>query len=210
MTNIFESPDTLFAHCNSGTTVTNTKGMLGSLEYWLNENRIYNLLSIPELTRLGYTITSDNRLNLSYQVTLKGQVHRGPDTTPLKIKEKGLPYIDVKQGVVFTKFMVPTVRENMEGFTKQEREKATLARETQVLLGHVSETELEFLVRSKKINDLPFNFSDFQNYKKMFSPSRAEVMWKTFRVAPDMLDPDYITIPEDFTLLHKKLFCWQI
>ena len=31
LTNIFESPDTLFAHCNSGTTATNTKVMLGSL-----------------------------------------------------------------------------------------------------------------------------------------------------------------------------------
>ena len=32
LTNIFDSPDTLFAHYNSGTTATNTKGMLRSLE----------------------------------------------------------------------------------------------------------------------------------------------------------------------------------
>ena len=62
LTNIFKSPDTLFSHCNSGTTATNTKGMLGSLECWINENRIANLLSIPDLTRLGYNITSDNHL----------------------------------------------------------------------------------------------------------------------------------------------------
>ena len=57
LTNIFESLNTLFAHCNSGTTAINTNGILGSLEFWLNENRIANLLSIPELTRIGHTIT---------------------------------------------------------------------------------------------------------------------------------------------------------
>ena len=75
LTNIFELPDTLFAHCNSGKTATNTKGMLGSLKCWLNENGIANLLSILELTRLGYNITSDNRIESPYQVTPKGQVH---------------------------------------------------------------------------------------------------------------------------------------
>ena len=149
ITNIFESLDTLFAHCNSGTTATNTKGMLGSLECWLNEKGIANLLSIPELTRLGYTITSDNRLDSPYQVTPKGQVHGGSATIPFKLDEKGLPYIDVKQVVVFTQVMVPTMLENMKGFTKQEREKATLARKTQGLLGHVSATKLDFLVGNK-------------------------------------------------------------
>ena len=94
--NILESPDTLFAHCNSGTTSTNTKGVLGSLECWLNKNGISNLLSVPEITRLGYTITSDNRLESPYQVTPKGQVHGGPATIPFKLDDKGLPYIDVK------------------------------------------------------------------------------------------------------------------
>ena len=58
--------------------------------------------------------------------------------------------------------MVPTVRENMEGFTKQEKEKATLAQKAQGILGHVSATELDFLVRKKKLDDLPFNFADLK------------------------------------------------
>ena len=149
--------------------------MLVSLECWLNENVISNLLSILELTRLGYTITSDNRLDSPYHVTPKVQVHRGPSTIPFKLYKKGLPYIDVKQGVVFTQLMVPTVLKNMEGYTKQEREKATLARKTQGLVGHVSATELDFLVRNKKLDYLPFNFSDFQNSKQMFGPYCAEV-----------------------------------
>ena len=66
LTNVFESPDTLFYHCYSGTTATNTEGVLVSLECWLNENVISNLLSILELTRLGYTITSDYRLESPY------------------------------------------------------------------------------------------------------------------------------------------------
>ena len=79
--------------------------------------------------------------------------------------------------------MMPTVLKNMVGFTKQEREKATLTRETQGLLGHVSATELDFLVRNKKLDDLPFNFVDLQNSKQIFGPSRAEVRGETVRVA---------------------------
>ena len=164
--NIFESPEAFFAHCNSGTTATNTKGMLGSLECWLNKNGIANLLSIPELTMLGLTITSDNQLDSSYQVTPKGHIHGGPATVPFKIFEKGFSYIDVKQGVLFAQLMVPTMHENMEGYTKQERQKAALARKTKGLLGHVSATKLDFLVRNKKLDDLPFNFADLQNSKK--------------------------------------------
>ena len=119
LTNIFESPYTLFTHCNSGTTATNTKGILGSPECWINENGISNLLSIPELTRLGYTITSENRLESPYQVTPKGQIHVGPATVPFNIDEKGIPYIEVKQGVVFAHLMVPTMHKNMEGCIKQ-------------------------------------------------------------------------------------------
>ena len=97
---------------------------------------------------------------------------------------------------------MPTVLKNMVGFTKQEREKATLACETQDLLGHVSATELDFLVRNKKLDDLPFNFSDLQNSKQMFGPYRAEVRGETVRVAPDRVEPEYIAIPKDFILLH--------
>ena len=101
--------------------------------------------------------------------------------------------------------MVPNALKNMEGFTKQEIEKATIARETQGILGNVSATELELLVSNKKLDDLTFNFSDFQNSKQFFGPSRAIVRGKTVRVVPDRVDPEYITIPKDFILLHKKI-----
>ena len=39
----------------------------------------------------------------------------------------------------------------------------------------------------------------------MFGPSRAEVRGETFRVAPDRVEPEYIAIPKDFILLHKKV-----
>ena len=58
LTNIFESLDTFSAHYKSGTMATNTKGIMGLLEFWLNKNGFFNLLSIPELMRLEYTITS--------------------------------------------------------------------------------------------------------------------------------------------------------
>ena len=40
---------------------------------------------------------------------------------------------------------------------------------------------------------------------KIFGPSRAEVRVETVRVAPDRVEPEYIVIPKDFILLHKKV-----
>ena len=66
----------------------------------------------------------------------------------------------------------------------------------------MSATELDFLVRNKKIDDLPFNFADLQNSKQIFGPPLAEVRGKTARVAPGRMEPEYIAIPKDFILLH--------
>ena len=39
----------------------------------------------------------------------------------------------------------------------------------------------------------------------MFGPSCAEVRGKTARIAPNRVEPEYIMIPKDFILLHKKV-----
>ena len=70
----------------------------------------------------------------------------------------------------------------------------------------MSATELDFLVRNKKLDDLPFNFSDLQHSKQMFGPYRAEVRGGAVRIAPNRVEPEYIMIPKDFILLHEKNF----
>ena len=39
----------------------------------------------------------------------------------------------------------------------------------------------------------------------MFGPSRAEVGGGAVRVSPGRVEPEYIVIPKDFILLHKKV-----
>ena len=39
----------------------------------------------------------------------------------------------------------------------------------------------------------------------MFGPYRAEVRGGTVRIAPNRVEPEYIMIPKDFILLHKKV-----
>ena len=205
LTNVYESDDHLVAHCNSGTTTTNLKGAFGKLDCWLNEDWIANLLSVPELKKLGYRITYDSVDGFT-QVTPPGASHDGPRTIRFHEDEKGLPFIDIdRDAVVFSQTMVDTVRGNMEGFTKKEKIKAKLAYEARGMVGHMSERDFDFLVSNQKLDNMPFTFTDLQNSKRMFGPSLAAVRGKTVRVAPERVVTDLVAIPRDFMLLHKNV-----
>ena len=94
------------------------KGMYGELVLWLNEHGIANLLSYPTLKRLGYTLSVHSKDDF-WQVTPPGEKHLGPTTIKFMEDEKGLLFKGVaKQGVVFVKTLVETIRGNYEGYTK--------------------------------------------------------------------------------------------
>ena len=46
----------LQGNCNAGVSTSNEKGFYGLWNFWLNEQGIANLLSIPQLEKDGYTI----------------------------------------------------------------------------------------------------------------------------------------------------------
>ena len=114
--------------CNAGVTTSNTKGLVGVFEMWLNRGGIANLLSIPQLEEDGFKV----RYN-----TDGGWIVTSPSGEDIVFKrDTGLcnciPYIDMCKnhtGLV----LLQTVRKNFEGFTKKQVEKALLARNVQVI-----------------------------------------------------------------------------
>ena len=57
LTYVHESETFLYVHQNAGTTSMNMKGEYGSIDFWLNEEGIANIFSIPVLKNLGFYIT---------------------------------------------------------------------------------------------------------------------------------------------------------
>ncbi|KAL7470808.1 hypothetical protein ACHAXS_011072 [Conticribra weissflogii] len=138
VSNMHESQTGLVGHCNAGTTTTTTKGKFGSLDVWVNDKGIANILSFDKLEQhfdISYHTKNTNKTFIVH--TLKGDVH-------FKRNELGLPYIDAsnsdKQAQIC---LVNTIRENYEGFTKREIDEAKMARRAVAMLGHP--TEREFL-----------------------------------------------------------------
>ena len=56
--NIVENKGTMKGNCNAGETEITKRGYFGKLRAWLNENGIANLLSIPQLEKDGYTVST--------------------------------------------------------------------------------------------------------------------------------------------------------
>ena len=133
------------------------------VEAWLNKKGIANVFSIPTLKRQGMHITY-NSDDGNYVVLDR----RG---TAIKFHEdkEGLRIIGVKQDVAF----VQTMRFNYKGFKKREVETAALAHEAGGCVEHPSEQDLEFLVSTKSLDDMPFTSTDILNAKKIFRPCRS-------------------------------------
>ena len=81
--------------CNVGVSTSNEKGFYGLWNFWLNEQGIANLLSIPQLEKYGYTI--DYNTKCDWVVTT-------PEVRFILFKKdtvicEGMPYLDVRDNM---------------------------------------------------------------------------------------------------------------
>ena len=53
----------LRGNCNTGITSTSTNGTLCMFDMWINEKKITNILSPPQLDADGFRVTTDTLLN---------------------------------------------------------------------------------------------------------------------------------------------------
>ena len=52
---------TMHGNCNAGETKITKRGYFGEMRVWLNENGIANILSIPQLEKDGYTVSTSTK-----------------------------------------------------------------------------------------------------------------------------------------------------
>jgi hypothetical protein len=135
-------------NCNAGSKLTNRQGYWNGIPFWVNDTGIANLLSVPKLEKSGWKI--------QYETGGEWQA-LSPNGQLLTFKKdkglcNGMPYLDmsnpnehiskVPEGFTF----VETVRKNMEGFTKEEVQRATLARDAMAMMAHPPMDKMKHLV----------------------------------------------------------------
>ena len=196
LNDIHTSASTLTMHTNAGHTKINQKGSYGGVQGWVDVNGIANIMSIPVLKKLGFHITYDSD-NGYFLVTNR----ENGESIKFYEDENGMPSIDGASPEA-AKVFVQTVRQNYEGYTKKEVEKAILARKASGLVGCPSERDLKYLV-SHHLSDCPVSADDITRSHTIFGPDPKGIRGKTTWTPPEHVTTDYVQIPRDFIKLHK-------
>jgi hypothetical protein len=195
---IHKSPKPLTMNTNAGSTLTHLQGKLGVLTFWLCPHGIANVVSLRTLEK-HFKVQYDSSKEDGAFVC---STPKGDSVTFKRCEKTGFPYIDLddmdNDAAIL---MVQTVRENFEGFTRREVERAIAARKAQALAGHPSERVFKKEVSRKSSSSLfrscPITSQDISNARTIFGPSVACARGKWVRGKSPRVEPGYVSIPRN-------------
>ena len=98
--------------------------------------------------------------------------------------------------------MLETVRENFEGYTKKQVEKAILARKAQAMVGHPPDEKFKQMVSHGNLSNCNVTVKDVTNARALFDPNRSRLKGGTVRQKPERVNRDLTRIPKDLYELH--------
>jgi hypothetical protein len=184
--------------CNTGSTVTDLEGELGSMTVRHNPHSIANVLSLHSIKQ-RHRVTYD-----SWDHDGVFQVHTPGGVVEFKSSPRGLHYLDLAdEGSKVRYMLVNTMRENFKGFTRHNIEKATEAQCLQGMIGNPTEREFTGMVHEKLITNCPVTVHDIKNANLMYGPDLPNKRGKQTRTKPDRVRVEIAQIPWDFVQLHK-------
>jgi hypothetical protein len=103
----------------------------------------------------------------------------------------------------------------MEGFTREQVERATEARNALAIMSHPPAEKMKRLVStSNVVKNIPFDASDLTNGELIFGKDRGAIRGKTTRKKPSRVRPVLVTLPRELfehirnvTLAADVMFC---
>jgi hypothetical protein len=171
--NIRKAASTVTVHCNDGSTSTDLEGDLGSATVMHNPHSIANVVSLHE-TKQRHRVTHD-----SWDRGGVFQVHTEGGIVEFKPSSRGLQYHNVSAsssnvGLI----LVNTVRENFEGYTRHDVERAREARRIQGMIANPTKREFAGMVQEKLLTNCPITIRDVENANQIFRPNLANLRGK--------------------------------
>ena len=113
----------LQGNCNAGVSMSKEKGIFGPWSFWLNENGIANLLSIPQLEKDGYTVDYNSKRDWVVTTPAGKCLLFKTDTGMCA----GMPYLDIRENHEAL-VLIQTVRDNFGKFTERQVQRAVASR----------------------------------------------------------------------------------
>ena len=108
---------------------------------------------------------------MTYDSRIQGgefQVNTTGGIVKFKPYKNGLNYLVMSPDKSSTKTLVVLVRDNLEGFTKNEIEEAIKDQEIQAMLGHPSRHDFKNMVHAKLITNYPISQNTITNADVIF------------------------------------------
>ena len=196
LTKLHKSPKALTLHTNAGTSRTNMKGYLGSHLFWYDQMGIANVISLRSL---------EAKYHVQYDSKAKGGAFTATtpegDITFTRCPDTGFPFLDLddhdNSGAVM---LVQSIRQNFEGYTREEVTRAIEARNLQHNTGHPSEAAFKAEVSRRPVQSALFADSNIQptditNARKIFGPSLPCKKGKWVRGKSKRVTSEYVSIP---------------
>jgi hypothetical protein len=198
--NIRKAASAVTMHCNAGSASTNLEGNLGNLTVKCNPHSISNVVSLDE-TKQCHRVTYD-----SWDKDGVFQVHTDGGIVEFKPSSCGLHYHDVSDTSSNMELMlVNTVRENFEGYTRQDVKRAREAQHIQEMIPNPTKREFVGMVHEKLLTNCPVTVCSLDNANQTFEPNLANLRGKTMRAKPDHVRVEYARILKDFIQLHRYM-----
>ena len=157
---------TIRGNCNGGVKLCCKVGDLCIFKMWVNEGGIANLLSIPQLEKDGFIVTSDTNGEWIVYLPRGEELFFKRDAGNLK----NMPYIEMGNIVkafahanieadqdikAIQERKIETVCMKMKDFSRAEVKEAIAARKAQIMLAHPPDTKFKQLVTSDSVKNCP-------------------------------------------------------
>jgi hypothetical protein len=202
LTNISDSKKIILIHHNAGNRRVYQVGTLNNYwEVWNNEFAIANILSLSKVNKrypVKYDSTSGNKF-IFVQPTKDVIFEQSP---------LGLYFHDMKnRAIVMTTngCVIETVKENREGYTQREYERAEQARRALGMVGYPSPKDFQNMVCSNMVNHYHVTPSDEKAANGIFESNIASLKGKTVIVNPNRVTRQYVNIPPEIIELNKDV-----
>ena len=222
--NVKPTTDILHMTTNAGCKNVDLKGeVLGLGNAWFDPKFITNIFGFSHLIDLGYEITYDSKIEDAFICK-----HRDFDAVKFQRTKEGLYVYKPTQNYVKAiaeeenkdefgdTFLIKSVSENIEGFTKREIEAAKRAKKFYNSLGCPSIATLKNLIRMNAIKNCPITTEDISIAEKIYGPDPSTLKGKSTRSQPPAVINDEIELPDelsgrdDLTLCMDIMFVWGI
>jgi len=198
LTNIRKAKIPSKIHCNAGSTCSMLEGNFGSITVKHSPYGIANVLLLNG-AKQRHRVTYDSK-----DCGGVFQVHTNEGIMEFKPSAQGLHYHDVSDASSNIELMlVNTVRENFEGYSRHEVEKAKEAQRIQGMIANPTEREFAGMVCKQLLTNCPVTVRDIDNANQIFGPDLANLRGEMTRTKPECIRVEYVQIPWDFVQLHK-------